>query len=72
MAFPIIPCNLCGSQQNLKRQEVKHLIHTLAEDNPKIPSNILHALQSVRPSQLMDSTLWDFKSLAVNEEEILV
>ena len=71
-AFPIIPCNLCGSQQNLKRQEVKRLIHTLAEDNPKVPSNILHALQSVRPSQLMDSNLWDFKSLAVSEEETVV
>lgn len=71
-AFPIIPCNLCGSQQNLKRQEVKRLIHTLAEDNPKVPSNILHALQSVRPSQLMDSNLWDFKSLAVSEEETQV
>lgn len=64
--FPIIPCNLCGSQDNLARVKVKQLIDTLAKDNPKIPSNMLHALQSVRPSQLMDEKLWDFKSLDVD------
>jgi len=63
--FPIIPCNLCGSQQNLARQRVKRLIDQLAADNPQVPSNILHALSSVQPSQLMDRTLWDFHSLAV-------
>lgn len=61
--FPIIPCNLCGSQENLARVKVKELINTLAQDNPKIPSNMLHALQSVKPSQLMDSSLWDFYNL---------
>jgi tRNA 2-thiocytidine biosynthesis protein TtcA len=52
--FPIIPCNLCGSQDNLMRQRVKMLIQQLAKDNPKIPSNMLHALTSVKPSQLME------------------
>lgn len=61
--FPIIPCNLCGSQENLARQRIKHLIDSLAQENPKIPSNILHALGNVKPSQLMDQTLWDFKEL---------
>lgn len=61
--FPIIPCNLCGSQENLKRRRIQQLIHQLAEENPKIPSNILHALSSIQPSQLMDSQLWDFKHL---------
>jgi len=61
--FPIIPCNLCGSQENLARKKVKRLIHTLALENPKIPSNILGSLQSVKVSQLMDKTLWDFKGL---------
>lgn len=60
MAFPIIPCNLCGSQTGLKRQTVKALIRDLAKDNPNIPSNMLHALQAVRPSQLMDKSLWSF------------
>ena len=63
MKFPIIPCNLCGSQENLARVKIKKLIHTLAKDNPKIPSNMLHALQSIKPSQLMDKSLWDFLSL---------
>ncbi len=63
MAFPIIPCNLCGSQENLMRKRVKTLIDQLAADNPKVPSNILHALTSIKPSQLMDKNFWDFKGL---------
>lgn len=63
MGFPIIPCTLCGSQENLMRKRVKALIHQLAADNPKIPSNMLHALGSVKPSQLMDKTHWNFKDL---------
>lgn len=58
--FPIIPCNLCGSQDNLKRVLVKKLIAELAQENRNVPSNILHALQAIRPSQLMDKKLWDF------------
>lgn len=61
--YPIIPCNLCGSQENLARQRIAKLINQLAEENPKIPSNLLHALQSIKPSQLMDKALWQFKSL---------
>ncbi len=61
--FPIIPCNLCGSQENLARKKVRKLIEALAIDNPKIPSNMLHALQHIKPSQLMDKKLWDFKHL---------
>ncbi|MCW5589016.1 MAG: tRNA 2-thiocytidine(32) synthetase TtcA [Legionellales bacterium] len=61
--FPIIPCNLCGSQTNLARQRIANLLQQLAKDNPKIPSNMLHALQSVKPSQLMDRNLFDFAGL---------
>ena len=61
--FPIIPCNLCGSQENLARRRIKKLIMDLATENPKVPSNILHALNSVHLSQLMDRNLWDFKHL---------
>ncbi|HFE37335.1 MAG TPA: tRNA 2-thiocytidine(32) synthetase TtcA, partial [Gammaproteobacteria bacterium] len=67
--FPIIPCNLCGSQENLTRKKVKALIQDLAEQNPKIPANMLHALSNVRKSQLMDFELWDFKNL---EEKLLL
>lgn len=63
LEFPIIPCNLCGSQDNLVRKRVTRLIDELAEENQKIPSNILHALQSIRPSQLMDQGLWEFRTL---------
>jgi tRNA 2-thiocytidine biosynthesis protein TtcA len=74
-AFPIIPCTLCGSQDNLARQRVKNLIDMLAKENPKIPSNMLHALTNVKPSQLMDKKLWDFKNLEAlqqcDEENIL-
>lgn len=61
--FPIIPCNLCGSQENLMRKKVANLLDKLAEENPKVPSNMLHALQSIKPSQLMDQSLWNFKNL---------
>lgn len=67
MQFPIIPCNLCGSQQNLMRVKVRKLIDELASDNPKVPSNILHALSSVKPSQLMDDRLFDFKHLEAQQ-----
>lgn len=62
-AFPIIPCNLCGSQENLVRKKVAKLINELTEENPKVPSNMLHALSSIQPSQLMDRNHWDFKNL---------
>jgi tRNA 2-thiocytidine biosynthesis protein TtcA len=61
--FPIIPCNLCGSQENLARQRIKVLIDGLARENEKVPSNILHAISAIRPSQLMDHSFWDFKNL---------
>lgn len=68
--FPIIPCNLCGSQENLARQRIKRLIQQLAEENPKVPSNMLHALQSVRPSQLLDHNLFDFKGLEQSQNRL--
>lgn len=68
--FPIIPCNLCGTQENLKRQETKKLIMELAKDNQNIPSNILRALSNIQPSQMMDKTLWDFKNLEDNRLEV--
>ena len=69
MAFPIIPCTLCGSQENLMRKRVKKLIDELAQDNPKVPSNMLHALTSIKPSQLMDKHFWNFKDLESQQGE---
>ncbi len=69
LQFPIIPCNLCGSQDNLKRVLVKKLIAELAQENRNVPSNILHALQAIKPSQLMDKKLWNFIDLEKERAE---
>jgi tRNA 2-thiocytidine biosynthesis protein TtcA len=61
--YPIIPCNLCGSQKNMTRAKVKQLISDLAADNPKVPSNLLHALGNVQLSQMLDSRHQDFVNL---------
>lgn len=71
MEFPIIPCNLCGSQENLIRKKVKNLIDQLAAENPKVPSNMLHALSAIKPSQLMDKKFWDFKNLEKEKDNFL-
>ena len=61
--FPVAPCGLCGNQPNLMRDKIKRLIAALASENPKVPSNILHAVGNIKPSQLMDRGLWQFKML---------
>ncbi len=67
--FPIIPCNLCGAQENLTRVRMKALIQELAAHNPKVPANMLNALGNVRSSQLMDKQLWDFTALDTQLEQ---
>lgn len=62
-AFPVIPCNLCGSQDGLKRQRVKKLVRDLEKEIPNIYASIQTAMGNVKPSQLMDQELWDFKNL---------
>lgn len=61
--IPIIPCNLCGSQDGLKRKRMKKLVRDLEQEIPNIGSSIIHALSNVKPSQLMDKDLWDFDAL---------
>jgi len=60
--FPIIPCDLCGSQENLKRQEVKALLKDWETRYPGSGDSIFAALTNVRPSQLLDRHLFDFSS----------
>jgi tRNA 2-thiocytidine biosynthesis protein TtcA len=60
--FPIIPCNLCGSQPNLKRARVKRLISELAEEIPSLRSSIVTALTNVTGSHLLDNELYDFRN----------
>ncbi len=52
--FPILPCDLCGSQENLYRKRVKRLIADLQADNPKVKANLLAALGNIRPSHMLD------------------
>ncbi len=59
--FPIIPCNLCGSQPNLKRARVKRLINELEKETPFIRSSIMTALTNVTGSHLLDNKLYDFR-----------
>jgi tRNA 2-thiocytidine biosynthesis protein TtcA len=65
-AFPIIPCNLCGSQDNLKRQEVKRMLAEWERRFPGRVQNTFNALGRVTPSHLMDAAIYDFKGLAAN------
>jgi tRNA 2-thiocytidine biosynthesis protein TtcA len=60
--FPIIPCNLCGSQPNLKRARVKRLVNELEKEVPYIRSTILTALSNVTGSHLLDTELYDFRN----------
>lgn len=63
--FPIIPCNLCGSQENLKRQEVKRMLLEWEKKAPGRVETMFNALTRVVPSHLMDAELFDFKGLQV-------
>jgi tRNA 2-thiocytidine biosynthesis protein TtcA len=70
-AFPIIPCNLCGSQENLQRQAMKKMLHDWDEQFPGRIENIFRALQNTVPSHLADHKLFDFKGLSIEGQEPL-
>ena len=61
--FPIIPCNLCGSQENLQRKQVQKMMAQWERESPGRIETIARALGDIRPSQLADPALFDFLSL---------
>ncbi|GAB2196075.1 tRNA 2-thiocytidine(32) synthetase TtcA [Sessilibacter sp. MAH4] len=66
--FPIIPCNLCGSQENLQRQAIKAMLQQWDKQFPGRTETIFGALQRVAPSQLADLNLFDFVNLKLDRE----
>ena len=64
-AFPIIPCNLCGSQQNLQRQAVKQMLNGWEQRYPGRMDSIFSAIKNIAPSQMADGDLFDFKNLTL-------
>ena len=65
--FPIIPCNLCGSQENLQRKAASRMLHEWERQYPGRSETIFRALGNVAPSQLADRQLFDFASLGTRE-----
>lgn len=65
--YPIIPCNLCGSQENLQRQVVKNMIAQWEQENPGRSEMILRSLQNVKLSHLADNQCYDFVNIRANE-----
>ncbi|MDD9940710.1 MAG: tRNA 2-thiocytidine(32) synthetase TtcA [Myxococcales bacterium] len=65
-AFPVLPCNLCSSQDNLKRKQVKRVLSELEALSPRLRQSMLAAITRVRPSQLGDVDLWRALSLPVS------
>ncbi|MEM1229778.1 MAG: ATP-binding protein, partial [Pseudomonadota bacterium] len=62
-SYPIIPCNLCGSQENLMRVQLKALLRSWDRDHPGRVENIARAMSAVTPSHLADPALYDFAGL---------
>lgn len=67
--FPIIPCNLCGSQENLQRANINEMLRAWDKEFPNRLDSIFGALQNVAPSQLADRNLFDFENLQLNRDD---
>lgn len=67
--YPIIPCNLCGSQENLQRQNIKAMLTQWDKQTPGRIENIFSSIKNVSPSQLADTELFDFENLPIDRTE---
>ena len=68
MNFPIIPCDLCGSQPNLQRQVMKEMLRDWEKKYPGRVENLFRSMHHIVPSHLMDSEAFDFKGLEISSE----
>jgi tRNA 2-thiocytidine biosynthesis protein TtcA len=66
--YPIIPCNLCGSQENLQRVQVKKMLAQWEREYPGRTESIFRSIRNVAPSQLADSDLFDFSGLRIESD----
>ena len=67
--FPIIPCNLCGSQDGLQRQTTKMMLQEWEEKYPGRIENIFRSIKNIKPSQLADTELFDFEKFTIKSED---
>ena len=68
--FPIIPCDLCGSQPNLKRARIKRLINDLEKEIPHLRASMLTAVGNAVPTHLLDPNLFDFRKLSAGTGDV--
>ena len=68
MSFPIIPCDLCGSQPNLQRQVMKEMLREWEKKHPGRVENLFRSMHHIVPSHLMDGEAFDFKNLEISTE----
>ncbi|MFV0321839.1 MAG: tRNA 2-thiocytidine(32) synthetase TtcA [Alphaproteobacteria bacterium] len=66
--FPIIPCNLCGSQENLQRKMIKHMLHEWQAMYPQRIESIFAAMQNISPSHMLDQNIFDHKKLGAKQQ----
>ena len=72
LEFPIIPCNLCGSQENLQRQNIKNMLAGWEKQKAGCIENIFNGIQNVSPSQLADLNLFDFHNLDIDRSSKVI
>ena len=68
--YPIIPCNLCGSQDNLERVKIKFMLREWEKENPNRVVSIFKSMTRVTPSHLFDRSLYDFENLTIGQADL--